>query len=33
MSVIQFESVVEGNVIRIPEEYSEMISPGIKVMA
>jgi hypothetical protein len=31
MSVIQFESVVENNIIRIPEEYLEVVSPGTKV--
>ena len=31
MSVIQFESVVEGNVIRIPEEYVNAIHSGTKV--
>ena len=31
MSVIQFESVVEGNVIRIPEEYVNAIQSGTKV--
>ena len=31
MSVIQFESVVEGNLIRIPEEYVNTIHSGTKV--
>ena len=31
MSVIQFESVVEGNVIRIPEKYLNTIYSGTKV--
>ena len=32
MSVIQFESaVIEGNMIRIPEEYVNIIHPGTKV--
>ena len=32
MSVIQFESVVEDNLIRIPEEYVNIIHSGTKVM-
>jgi hypothetical protein len=32
MSVIQFDSVVEGNIIRIPEEYWDTIRSGSKVM-
>ena len=31
MSVIQFESVVEGNVIRIPEQYIDKISARVTV--
>ena len=31
MSVIQFESGVEGNLIRIPEEYMNTIHSGTKV--
>ena len=31
MSVIQFESAVEGNMIRIPEEYVNTIHSGTKV--
>jgi hypothetical protein len=32
MSLIQFESVVEGGIIRIPEEYLGTIHSGTKVM-
>jgi hypothetical protein len=32
MSPVQFESVVEDNLIRIPEKYSGMVSSGTKVM-
>ena len=31
MSVIQFESVVEGNIIRIPDEYVNTIHSRVKV--
>jgi hypothetical protein len=31
MSVIQFDSVVEGDIIRIPEEYLNTIHSGAKV--
>ena len=31
MPVIQFESTVEGNLIRIPEEYVNTIHSGTKV--
>ena len=31
MSVIQFETTVEDNLIRIPEEYVDTIHPGTKV--
>ena len=31
MSVIQFETTVEGNLIRIPEEYADTIHSGTKV--
>ena len=32
MSVIQFESVVEGNIIRIPEEYINQIPDKVTVI-
>jgi hypothetical protein len=31
MSAIQFESVVEGNIIRIPEEYVEQVPSMVTV--
>ena len=31
MSVIQFESVVEGNVIRIPDQYVDQIPARVAV--
>jgi hypothetical protein len=31
MSVTQFDSVVEGNIIRIPEEYTDAFHSGTKV--
>jgi hypothetical protein len=31
MSVIQFDSVVEGNIIRIPEEYMDQIPAMVTV--
>ena len=31
MSVIQFESAVEGNLIRIPEQYIDQISARVAV--
>jgi hypothetical protein len=31
MSAIQFESVVEGNMIRIPEEYMGRVSSAVTV--
>jgi hypothetical protein len=31
MATIQFESVVEGNLIRIPEQYLNAIHSGVKV--
>ena len=31
MSVIQFETAVEGNLIRIPEEYVDTMHSGTKV--
>jgi hypothetical protein len=31
MSVIQFEATVENNIIRIPEEYMDVVHSGAKV--
>ena len=31
MAVIQFESVVEGDIIRIPEQYIDQISTRVAV--
>ena len=31
MPVIQFETTVEGNLIRVPKEYVNTIHPGTKV--
>jgi hypothetical protein len=31
MPIVQFDATVEGNMIRIPEEYLETVYPGTRV--